>query len=166
MKGCRSRRVSNPAIASTSPFVMTTPASGDDRRPLRGCSADVASICMRRSGEVLIRNQTSPSAETASEACDRGRAAGSPPRARRHAAVFEFHCGKPPPAAAPKTIAYMTGSPERAVVTAELLPIGRSAQALFYDVSAGVTVDFTAQCNFNDLWGLPSHHFPPVFGVF
>jgi hypothetical protein len=60
----------------------------------------------------------------------------------------------------------MTGLPDRAVVKAELLPTGRSARALLYDVSAGVTVDLTAQCNFNVLRGLPSHHFPPVFGVF
>src|SRR5690242_10354041 len=60
-------------------------------------------ICARRSGEALSRNQPRPSAETASEACVRGFARGSPRRAIRHAGAFEFHWGKPPPAAEPRT---------------------------------------------------------------
>ena len=38
----------------------------------------------------------------------RGGAAGSPARARRQPGPAEFHCGKPPPAAAPRTIARST----------------------------------------------------------
>ena len=38
MKRCRSRKCSNPASASTSPPVTSTPEIGDDRKPSRGCS--------------------------------------------------------------------------------------------------------------------------------
>ena len=78
VNACRSRNVSSPAIASTSPPVRTTPAIGEERRPWRGCRQGAASICWRRSGDALNRNHRSPSALTAIDACVRGLACGSP----------------------------------------------------------------------------------------
>src|SRR5260370_42482387 len=44
-----------------------------------------------------------------------GRFAAAPPRrARRQAGAFEFHCGKPPPAAEPRTTTRMVDCPETA----------------------------------------------------
>src|ERR1700731_1120670 len=49
-----------------------------------------------------MRNQCSPSALTAIEACVL-RSSGCSPRAFRHTSQPQFHCGTPPPAAAPRT---------------------------------------------------------------
>ena len=95
-------------MVSTSAPVSTTAAIGEWRISPgagRGCSAGVAMICCRRSGEAFSSTQPSPSAETASEAWLRAGAAGSPASARRQPGPAEFHCGKPPPAAAPRTMA-------------------------------------------------------------
>lgn len=62
-------------------------------------------ICWGRSGEALIKTQFSPSAVTARLACVRGRTRGSPVHAKRQTGQRQFHCGKPPPAAEPRTMA-------------------------------------------------------------
>src|SRR3546814_1041791 len=55
------------------------------------------------SSDLFSRIQFSPSADTATEDWLEGRARESPRRARREASLLLFHCGKPPPAAAPST---------------------------------------------------------------
>src|SRR5688500_17390680 len=100
-----------PATASTSELVSSTTAIGEDRKPSRGHSGGLASICWRRSGEALTSVQRRSSAETAMEAWVAGLAAGSPARARRQASLLAFHCGKPPPAAAPSTRTSMESAP-------------------------------------------------------
>src|SRR6185312_10565578 len=148
-----------PAIASTSAPVRITPSIGDDRRPLLGWRIAWAWICSRKSGEALIRNQRSPSPLTASEAWVRRFAPGSPERARRQPSAFEFHCGKPPPAAAPNTTALTAasygqlrppGAPPRGPVQSRL-------RGLFLEVGAGVGVDFHADSDLDDTRFLPSH---------
>jgi hypothetical protein len=67
---------SKPATASISRPVTTTDI-GDERSPATGCSARVALICGRRSGEALRTSQSRTLAVTASEACDREIAAPS-----------------------------------------------------------------------------------------
>src|SRR5260221_3248064 len=109
--GWRSRIVKSPATASTSPPVRTTPPIGEERSPCRGHKHSVAPIWARRSGEAFSRNQLSPSTETAKDAWVRDFAATSPARARRQAGVFEFHWGKPPPAAEPSTTTRPAASP-------------------------------------------------------
>ena len=54
-------------------------------------------------GEALINTQFSPSAVTARLAWVRGRTRASPAHAKRHVGQRQFHCGKPPPAAEPRT---------------------------------------------------------------
>jgi len=56
-----------------------------------------------RSGEALINSQLSPSAVTARLAWVRGCTRASPAHAKRHVGQRQFHCGKPPPAAEPRT---------------------------------------------------------------
>jgi len=51
----------------------------------------------------LINSQLSPSAVTARLAWVRGRTRASPAHAKRHVGQRQFHCGKPPPAAEPRT---------------------------------------------------------------
>src|SRR3954447_26997935 len=98
-----SRIDNNPATASTSLLVRITPAIGLWRSwPCLGCSCGVALSCWRRSGEALTRNQCSPSALTAIEAWVL-LSSGCPFRAVRHTGHPQFHCGTPPPAAAPRT---------------------------------------------------------------
>src|SRR5271166_483488 len=139
-------------MASTSPPVSTTPVIGDDRNPSRGCNLKVASICKRRSGEAFKTNQSSLFADTASDACDRARAAESPDRARRQAGALEFHCGKPPPAADPRTTARTIGLPRR-------ISRRRRIESLF-DLGAGVGVDFQSDRDLDNDRGLPLHgHF-------
>src|SRR5690348_10712415 len=144
-----------PAIASTSAPVRMTPSIGDDRRPLLGWRIAWAWICSRKSGEALIRNQRSPSPLTARDAWVRRFAPGSPERARRQPSAFEFHCGKPPPAAAPNTTAltaasYGSGAPQRG-------PRQGRLRGLFLEVGAGVGVDFHADGDLDDTRFLPSH---------
>ena len=80
-------------------------AIGLSRNAPRGCSAGVFESCARRSGAAFSKVQRSPSAETARLACVRAVTRGSPSHARRHTAQRQFHCGNPPPAAAPSTMA-------------------------------------------------------------
>ena len=103
MKGEPSRIDNSPATASTSPLVRITPAIGLCLScPALGCSCGVAITCWRRSGEALIRYQCTPSTLTAIEAWVL-RSSGCSLRAFRHTAHPQFHCGIPPPAAAPRT---------------------------------------------------------------
>src|ERR1700742_3587699 len=70
----------------------------------RMLSAGVWSVssCWRRSGESLTSSHRASSARMASEDCVRGRAR-TPARAASHVPQRQFHCGKPPPAAEPRT---------------------------------------------------------------
>jgi hypothetical protein len=66
-----------------------------------GCNAGVASICVRKSGEALTRNQFTPSALIA--ALDCVRLLIFPARAARQFSHAQFHWGNPPPAAVPSS---------------------------------------------------------------
>src|SRR6478609_11956643 len=72
-------------------------------RSERGCSLLKLSICCRISGEALSKNQESPSALTATDSCVRACARMLPRRTPTQFGQPQFHCGKPPPAAEPKT---------------------------------------------------------------
>jgi len=82
--------------------VSRTPARGECRGA-RGQSGAKLSICARISGEALSRNQRSPSAEIATDSCVRARAFSDPTRKPLQLPQPQFHCGKPPPAAEPRT---------------------------------------------------------------
>src|SRR6266851_4795855 len=143
-------------MASTSPPVTATPAIGDERNPSRGCRCGAASICNRRSGAAFRTNQSLLLADTASEACVRACAALSPCRARLQPGAFEFHCGKPPPAAEPRTTARTIGLPRR-------IRRRRRVESLF-DLGAGVRVDLQPDGDLDDDGCLPLHgHFPRSF---
>ena len=86
-------------------------AIGQDHARLSDCgeacrpwdeAAGSRSICWRRSGEALIRNQCSPSALIAIDAWVLW-SSGCSLRAARQTGHPQFHCGTPPPAAAPRT---------------------------------------------------------------
>src|SRR6478736_102943 len=72
-------------------------------RSTRGCSLAKLSSCCRISGEALSKNQESPSALTATDSCVRACARMLPRRTPTQFGQPQFHCGKPPPAAEPKT---------------------------------------------------------------
>src|SRR3954447_7697055 len=78
------------------------PASGVSRCA-RGCSLGKLSSCCRISGEALSKNQAAPSALIATDSCVRATAASEPLRTPTQLGQPQFHCGKPPPAAEPKT---------------------------------------------------------------
>jgi hypothetical protein len=78
------------------------------RAAMVGWSGGKVSICARRSGEALTRNQWSPSALSATLDCVR--AGISPRRAARQFAQAQFHCGSPPPAAVPRSRTRITVS--------------------------------------------------------
>ena len=71
----------------------------------RGHSAGVDLICARMSGDALISAKRSPFDVTASESCVRPRRPSRPARTPTQFGHPQFHCGKPPPAAEPMTIA-------------------------------------------------------------
>ena len=136
---------SEPATASISRPVSTADI-GDERSPATGCSARVALICGRRSGEALRTSQSRTLAVTASEACDREIAA--PPCAPGHSDALQFHCGKPPPAA-DRAQPYQHGLPRR-------LRRAQKAKRLL-DLSASVRVDLQPHRDLDDDGCLPLH---------
>jgi hypothetical protein len=92
------------------------------------------------SGEAFKMNHDLPSLETATEAWVRGFVAGSPPRARRQAGAFEFHCGKPPPAAEPRTTTRMADCPETAPAGARVYLMTAQAYELISRPTAISTI--------------------------
>src|SRR5229473_2493318 len=71
--------------------------------PSRGQSAGKALIWARMSGEALNTNQRSWSALMAIDDCVLEWHGREPSRAARQFGQPQFHCGKPPPAAEPRT---------------------------------------------------------------
>ena len=83
----------------------------------------------------------------------RGRAAGSPALTRLQPGALEFHCGNPPPAAAPRTIMSIMDA-ECKRKTPPVRDRRRYSLLLF---ATDVAVDFGAQGDFNNLGGVPGH---------
>src|ERR1700722_11779134 len=105
-KAWPSRKESRPAMQSISPPEITTARTGQLRGVAvgSGCNCGAARNWAGKSGLAFSSTQFLPSALTAREAWERGRTAGSPAPARTQQAQRQFHCGKPPPAAAPSTL--------------------------------------------------------------
>src|SRR6266700_1823683 len=108
----------------------------------RGWSAGERRSCSGRSGDALTSTQSSPFAETARLACVRGRARGSPAQASWHTGHRQFHCGKPPPAAEPSTIAVRR-------------PIKQNLSDAGLELGRQVAVDLETNTNLNQDWGRP-----------
>jgi hypothetical protein len=68
-----------------------------------GAKSGAERSCCRRSGDALRRNQREGTGETATCACVRGRVLPLPLRAALQFEQLQFHWGKPPPAAEPRT---------------------------------------------------------------
>ena len=114
VKAWRSRKLSRPATWSISPPVRSTALIGLPRVSPRGCKGGERRSCSGRSGDALIRSQSSPFAEMARLACVRGLTRRSPAHANRQTGQRQFHCGNPPPAAEPSTMAVRRRIPLRA----------------------------------------------------
>jgi cytochrome c556 len=97
----------------------------------------------------LINNQFSPSAVTARLAWVRGRTRASPAHAKRHVGQRQFHCGKPPPAAEPRT---------RAVNR----PIQDRRECAESELGRQISVDLEADADLNEARGCPRHWSPSV----
>jgi hypothetical protein len=106
-------------------------------------------------GGALIRDQRSPSPLTANDACVRDTTWASPARARRHASAFEFHCGKPPPAAVPRTTAFL----------ASVLDYDAAATPRRLQVGTGIGVDFHADSDLDDARCFPGHNISLCSGM-
>ena len=133
----RSRRLKRPAIWSISAPVRITALIGLPRVPTRGCNTFDCRSCWGRSGEALISTQFSPSAVIARLAWVRGRARTSPAHAKRHVGQRQFHCGKPPPAAEPSTMA-------------ERRPIQDRREASGSELGRQVSVDLEADADLDE----------------
>jgi hypothetical protein len=83
---------------------------------------------------------------------------GSQARARRQFSQLQFHWGKPPPAADPRTIT---------LIAHDMVTGGAAADHRLpgSELRAGVAVDFHADGNLNDLRALPLSHVDPSFPV-
>src|ERR1035441_5332583 len=102
--GCISRNRSRPSDWSTSAQVRITDVIGESRRPWRGWRQGLDSICLLRSGEAPNRCHARPSALTATWIRILALARKVLWRSRRQLSQLQFHCGNPPPAAAPSTL--------------------------------------------------------------
>ena len=80
---------------------------GEPRGDL-GHSGANPSSCARISGDAQRRNQRDPSGLTATDVCVRAVSPGAPARTAVQSRHPQFHCGNPPPAAAPNTLILMT----------------------------------------------------------
>ena len=77
---------------------------GESRPAFRGWRAGVVSICKRKSGEVFNKNQVRSSLLIATWAWLRLLPEKVPARNDLQLRQLQFHCGKPPPAAEPRTL--------------------------------------------------------------
>src|SRR5262249_53596741 len=104
-------------------------------------------IWVRRSGEAPSKNQAEPSGEKAICACPRGRARSVPARRPLQLRQEQFHCGRPPPAAEPRTLIRMEvlvdGWGGRWVSTSRSGQVETSGRDLQFSV--GVRADFTVE---------------------
>src|SRR5262249_51785306 len=141
---------SRPAVWSISPPVSTTAAIGLTRRPSRGCSAGMAAICSRKSGDALNRTKRLPSTVTARLAWVLRLTRASPSHASEHTGQRQFHWGKPPPAAAPSTMAVSRPIDGRVVRTSES------------DLGRQIAVDFQADADLDKGRGRPRHGHVPL----
>src|ERR1700730_6638788 len=78
--------------------------TGEACEPERGVNSGSSLICCRRSGEAFKRNQSDESGDTATCAWERARAFIVPKRKALQFGQLQFHWGKPPPAAEPRTL--------------------------------------------------------------
>src|SRR5262245_37890972 len=140
VSGWDSRSDSRPRQCSRSPLVRMMPAIGECRGS-RGCKPGKLSICERISGEALSSTQRSSSTLTATHSCVRGTRSGLPERALRQFGQPQFHCGNPPPAAAPSTLTCI-GLDTAVAVSVEIVLVG---------------VDLGVHLHFNELRCLPRH---------
>src|SRR5689334_1688101 len=79
------------------------PRSAVSRTARAGCSAGNARSWASTSGDALQSTQSAPSPESAIDDWVRGLARRVPLRTPSQLRQLQFHCGKPPPAAAPRT---------------------------------------------------------------
>jgi len=84
-----------------SALVSRTSPIGESRPCCWGWRKGVASICIRKSGEVFNKNQAQLSLLIATWVCVRGLPLKVPSRDDLQLRQLQFHCGKPPPAADP-----------------------------------------------------------------
>src|SRR5579863_1725385 len=91
-------------MQSESALVRTTPWIGVFRVPSTGANSASRRSCCRRSGEALTSSQEEEWSETANCACVRACDFSSPRRRRLQFEHAQFHWGKPPPAAEPRTL--------------------------------------------------------------
>jgi hypothetical protein len=82
-----------------------------------GCSSGFARNCASRSGEALIRIQSTPFSLTAIEDWVRGNTSPVWLRAWVQFAQLQFHCGSPPPAPEPRILIFMSRAPGAAAHT-------------------------------------------------
>src|ERR1700741_1352251 len=90
-------------MQSTSALVRRTVEMGDPALEDVTDNSGVARICWRRSGDALSKNQWDESGDTAAWAWVRRQAFTAPLRRPLQLEQTQFHWGKPPPAAEPRT---------------------------------------------------------------
>jgi hypothetical protein len=87
---------------------MTITAAIPESRIARaGCSAGLDRSWNKISGDALINTQSVPLDDTAIDDCVRAFALIEPLRTPAQLAQLQFHWGKPPPAAEPRTRIFM-----------------------------------------------------------
>ena len=107
----RSRSMKRPVAWSIWPSISTTPAIAVSRWARAGCITLLLRICSRMSGEALNRMPSAlSSGRMKIDDCVRAFARTAPARTPAQLRQLQFHCGKPPPAAAPSTVMRMNFS--------------------------------------------------------
>src|SRR5882757_633252 len=87
------------------------PVMAVSRGARAGCRTGLACSCARISGDALTRAQESEALPfTAMDDCVRARVCIVPLRTPAQLRQLQFHCGKPPPAAAPSTLIFIAAT--------------------------------------------------------
>ena len=130
-------------------------------RKLRaGCRRGKLRICCKISGEALNKTQCSPSPLTVIDDCVRAVNSGEPQRTALQFGQLQFHCGKPPPAAEPKTLIFKMRVSLLLFISRHKPPnIHRSGCVLGVQRSTvgDVHRDFKAKTHVAGCWFFPIH---------
>jgi hypothetical protein len=106
----------NPVVWSIWPSTRTIAAMAQSRTARAGCSSGLAWSCAVISGEAFTSTQQAAALPaTAIEDCVRACARSVPFLKPAQLSQLQFHCGKPPPAADPRTRIF-TAIPYRPIV--------------------------------------------------
>src|SRR5215831_14414917 len=146
--------MSSPTVWSICPSTSTMPSIALSRVVRSPCRAGLACSCARMSGEALTSAQLVLSGpHTAIEDWVRATVRSVPARSPEQLRQLQFHWGKPPPAADPRTRILTAPQARWAQGQAAVAPCGWGS------ASCDIQGDLHAKTEVDRLWYFPAHFF-------